>query len=51
LREQLVLKLRIPAFLPVRGGTIFQYMSENTIGAEQEYDTKEKIEEYHGVIA
>lgn len=26
-------------------------MSENTIGAEQEYDSNEKIEEYHGVLA
>lgn len=41
----------IPAFWPVSGSTIFQYMSENTIGAEQEYDSNEKIEEYHGVLA
>lgn len=37
--------------MPVRGGSIFQDMSENTIGAEQEYDTNEKMKGNYGLSA
>lgn len=45
------MKLRIPAFLPVSESTIFQDVSENTIGAEQEYDTNEKMKGNYGLSA
>lgn len=37
--------------MPVSGSTIFQYMSENTIGAEKEYDTNEKMKGNYGLSA
>ena len=37
--------------MPVRGGSIFQYMSENTIGAEQEYDSNEMMKGNYGLSA
>lgn len=37
--------------MPVSGSTIFQDISENTIGAEQEYDTNEKMEGNYGLSA